>query len=790
MKFLRTAGIIIAQASLVLMLSTRPIMAELASPEEMEQVCQNWLTEVVYERGSWAGEDAPEVVGTNEIRSDGILLARYYDIKPSGFVVVPVLKAMMPIKAYSDESILNQDQEGGFLLLLQEVLRDRMQLYADQYGSLDAPQPPGGEAVFGRGQRELWDTYTVPSQQFRDNLASLRRQPLDEAGPLLISSWHQRIPYNNECPDGDGGRCVVGCVATATAQILDYWQWPPSGFGDHSFTWAGDNSCGGNTPPQELYADFSNEYDWAHIVDSCDGGCSPEDSAALAELNHEVGVAFHMDYGACGSGASVSRALVVYSTFFKYSLDVQKANRADYDLAGWFGLIQEEINNGRPIQYRINMHSIVCDGWRDDGSQYEFHMNYGWGNEFSTWYVLDSLYCGWVAGDICPADEEFMITHIEPQTEPVMGLIGQTLDDTQGDGDGHADVGETVELSTSIINRGWDAENVVGELSTSDPQVTVITSTAVFDASVPWGGESVSQTPFAFTVDPACPDPYVTIFELEISASGGYAVVDTLYLFIGDTPGFADDLESGQGAWTHGPVTPTYLDQWHLSDFRSHSGSTSWKAGGAGGADYADILDGGLVTQPFLLPFNARLRFWHWIDAETDSEEGMAWDGAVVMISSGDGNWTQIHPTDGYPYAVVDNAASPFEGGTPCLSGSYDWSELEFDLSEYSGVVQIMFRLGTDGAATEEGWYIDDLEVTTGGCCIGLRGNVDCDSDDLTDLSDLTRLIDYLFLSFEPLCCLEEANVNDPSGGLIDLGDLTRLIDYLFISFTPLAECQ
>ena len=60
---------------------------------------------------------------------------------------------------------------------------------------------------------------------------------------------------------------------------------------------------------------------------------------------------------------------------------------------------------------------------------------------------------------------------------------------------------------------------------------------------------------------------------------------------------------------------------------------------------------------------------------------------------------------------------------------------------------------------------------------------------DGVDLGDLTKLIDYLFISFTPPDCLEEANIDGDLGGLVDIDDLTKLIDYLFISFTPPAEC-
>jgi len=81
------------------------------------------------------------------------------------------------------------------------------------------------------------------------------------------------------------------------------------------------------------------------------------------------------------------------------------------------------------------------------------------------------------------------------------------------------------------------------------------------------------------------------------------------------------------------------------------------------------------------------------------------------MISTGDGMWLQITPTTGYPYSIIDNPASPFMPYTPCYSGQYPWQPARFELGGYSGVVQIMFRFGSDGAVAEEGWYIDDFIV-------------------------------------------------------------------------------
>jgi hypothetical protein len=93
-----------------------------------------------------------------------------------------------------------------------------------------------------------------------------------------------------------------------------------------------------------------------------------------------------------------------------------------------------------------------------------------------------------------------------------------------------------------------------------------------------------------------------------------------------------------------------------------------------------------------------------------------------------------------------------------------------------------------------DGWVLSPpsqiVSAVQGGCCIGMTGNVDGDVEDLVDISDITQLIDYLYISRQPLPCPAEANMDGDSEGLVDLADLTYLINYLWIERRPLAPCQ
>jgi hypothetical protein len=82
----------------------------------------------------------------------------------------------------------------------------------------------------------------------------------------------------------------------------------------------------------------------------------------------------------------------------------------------------------------------------------------------------------------------------------------------------------------------------------------------------------------------------------------------------------------------------------------------------------------------------------------------------------------------------------------------------------------------------------------TRGCCGkytgGYTGNTDCDADGKMNLSDITRLIDRVYLSKTSLCCEENGNVDGDAEGKLNLSDITKLIDHIYLSKDPTASCQ
>ncbi len=406
--------------------------AELATVDEATLVAGNWATYIVASTGSWGGASRAEIAGQSEIVVSDTLVGWCFHLSPSGHVVVPVLKELPPVKSYSDTYGMDVDDADGYARLMRDVLVDRTRVLVSAYGSMEAAGPARGGQRLGAAHRAEWDRFAVAPDVFRAEPGAGGFEPLTEVGPLLTTAWHQGSPYNNLCPMGDGGRTVVGCVATATAQILRYHGSPFAGFGSHCYYWDGDSSCGGSSPGRELCAYYDDSYDWENMPNTCSGGCSAVERDALAELCYEVGVAFNMNYGRCGSGAYTANALSVFPTYFGYSTAIDRENRTAHWPTSWFAIIQEEINLDRPMQYRILGHSIVCDGWRDTGGTQQYHMNYGWADSHNAWYVLDELY---ISDD---PNDEYLIRRIIPPDaawEDVTG--GLPIGDT-GDGMGAA----------------------------------------------------------------------------------------------------------------------------------------------------------------------------------------------------------------------------------------------------------------------------------------------------------------------------------------------------------------
>jgi len=224
---------------------------------------------------------------------------------------------------------------------------------------------------------------------------------------LVQSTWDQQYapyPYNYFCPPNTKGstastQSVTGCVATAMAQIMRFWSYPPKGTGSSSYC---DCTSGGFTNNYgTLAANYAHTYNWSAMVlqPSSTSAVNTSDTD-IARVMSDCGTSVQMDYSPNGSGAFVVKiddptncAEVSYPKYFGYNSKIIHGLRANSNLTVWQDTVEKDLNSGRPVQYygtdpTNGGHTWVCDGYN---SSAQFHMNWGWSGASDAWYALNNL---------------------------------------------------------------------------------------------------------------------------------------------------------------------------------------------------------------------------------------------------------------------------------------------------------------------------------------------------------------------------------------------------------------
>lgn len=203
--------------------------------------------------------------------------------------------------------------------------------------------------------------------------------------PLLGEiNWNQDAPYNDACPIIQGQRSVTGCVATAMAMILKYYEYPAKGKGSYSYTSNG----------VRYSFDYENTtFDWNDMLPRyISGKYSTEQANAVAQLMYACGVSVEMEYSPSSSGAysfKVGQALIDY---FGYDENLGYIYREYFTSEEWMNLIKKEISEGRPVLYNGASkdvgHEFVFDGY---DTQDMVHVNWGWGGVNNGYFEVASL---------------------------------------------------------------------------------------------------------------------------------------------------------------------------------------------------------------------------------------------------------------------------------------------------------------------------------------------------------------------------------------------------------------
>jgi len=290
----------------------------------------------------------------------------------------------------------NLDNENGFVLVSGD----------DQFpailGYSDNGQLPASVDELPCCLRLFLDSYSEYVSDVRmGNIGAPRKEHGESIGtpmmsPMITCKWGQDTPFNLYCPSNEQrGQSIVGCVATAMAQLMYKWKWPETGTGVVSYS----NAYG------QIRVDFSQStYNWS-IMKNTYGALDikKETGKAVAKLSYDCGVSVRMDYANGGSGTYTQLTIPAFYTNFRYKASTLNAiTRVSCNNTREFlDHILRELRQDRPVLFSASStsgsgsdaggHAFVIDGY---DSENFLHVNWGWNGRANGYYdveVMDAL---------------------------------------------------------------------------------------------------------------------------------------------------------------------------------------------------------------------------------------------------------------------------------------------------------------------------------------------------------------------------------------------------------------
>ena len=307
---------------------------------------------------------------------DGMPSVYVFNIDGGGFVVVSAEEKVKPVLAYSEKGSFDADaMADGFAFTISSYQEE-----------IDYVRRNNIEAT-----EDIVKEWRLVETKGRITEARNKSVPY-----LLTTTWNQNYPYNSLCPEdtaGHGGHVYAGCVATAMAQVMNYWGHPAKGTGSFSYTpynWSYEQIY---TYPEQTANFGETYYHFENMADYLDSLSTEEEIYNVALLQWHCGISVEMMYSPEGSGAYSSDVPFAASQFFGYRY-AELLDMWYYDNDEWAEALKEELDKGRPMYYSgqddegRGGHAYVCDGYDENNF---FHFNWGWGGRDDAYCAIGAL---------------------------------------------------------------------------------------------------------------------------------------------------------------------------------------------------------------------------------------------------------------------------------------------------------------------------------------------------------------------------------------------------------------
>lgn len=344
--------------------------AGFVDPSKAEKAAKVQLDMVSEKNRDRSGFIEPSIIDIRKLCSgSGLILAYVAKLSPKGFIIVSADTDIEPIIAYSLSSdfIFENNPDN---LLYHMVITD----LSRRISAL--PENARNE------NREKWEDFLAGPSSPHFRRAYLEAQ---QWGPYITTKWYQGEPYNKFCPidPETEERSLTGCVATAMAQIANFWKYPKS------LEFTQEDAYETRTREINIDAD-AEEYDFPGFatLNGMLSGINYDNEDDIAALNFACGIIAQSDYA---SALTTSEAK---ATFFTEKMGYGFADEIQGTHEYFFNILTEDMKRGLPAMLLVSSeepsimgsgHAIIVDGYQETG---EYHIVFGVGGYFDGWYFL------------------------------------------------------------------------------------------------------------------------------------------------------------------------------------------------------------------------------------------------------------------------------------------------------------------------------------------------------------------------------------------------------------------
>ena len=375
-------------AMLAIFISCAALNAQFISEEQARDALAGWLI------------STPKPLDCNLSLNQGELFTEYDDsgepllyvinLDGQGFVFLSADDNIEPIIAFSPNGHFMGFDGDEFIAIVKNDLLERIAANNARSNGLRA-------ATVANLNSSKWqylidsaspDAVSIQAESATQGIDDLR------IGPLTESLWGQDDEGTSPCYNYyTPNNYPTGCVATAMAQYMRYFQYPISGIGSLAMTVTVDGSS--QTVWTRGGDGAGGAYDWSLMPLDPNATTTTAQRQSIGALLADCGAAVSMSYTASYSSASNKDAVDQLKAVFGYSDGVYGRNSGGGVSTSLLAMINTNLDAGYPVMISLSGssggHSVLVDGYGYNLSTMYHHLNMGWQGNDNLWYALPTV---------------------------------------------------------------------------------------------------------------------------------------------------------------------------------------------------------------------------------------------------------------------------------------------------------------------------------------------------------------------------------------------------------------